>query len=118
MTTTATPAGAQATSRGRKAYSPEKRRSNLLTVILWVSALYFVVPLLWLVISSTKNNADLFTSFGLWFGKGFSLIPNLRDVFTTSDGVYLHWALNTVIYAGVSAIGASVLGTMAGDAFA
>jgi multiple sugar transport system permease protein len=118
--TAATPGAvpAPAPARGRKAYSPEKRRSNLLTVILWVCALYFVVPLLWLVISSTKNNADLFTSFGLWFGKGFSLIQNLRDVFTSSDGVYLHWALNTVIYAGVSAIGASVLATMAGYAFA
>ena len=116
--TTATPAVPPAATRGRKAYSPEKRRSTLLTVILWVCALYFVVPLLWLIISSTKNNADLFTSFGLWFGKGFSLIQNLHDVFTTSDGVYLHWALNTAIYAGVSAIGASVLSTMAGYAFA
>ena len=117
-TATRAVATASAPSRARRAYAPEKRRSTLLTVILWLCALYFVVPLLWLVISSTKNNADLFTSFGLWFGKGFSLIQNLHDVFTTSDGVYLHWALNTAIYAGVSAFGASVLATMAGYAFA
>jgi multiple sugar transport system permease protein len=109
---------APATTRDRKVYSPEKRRSTFLTVVLWVCALYFVVPLLWLVISSTKNNADLFTSFGLWFGKGFSFFQNLGDVFSASDGVYLHWALNTAIYAGVSAIGASLLSTMAGYAFA
>ncbi|HAM27702.1 MAG TPA: sugar ABC transporter permease [Microbacteriaceae bacterium] len=90
----------------------------MLTVILWICALYFVVPLFWLLIASTKNNADLFTSFGLWFGKGFSLFQNLGDVFTASGGLYLHWALNTVVYAGVSAVGASLLATMSGYAFA
>lgn len=105
-------------ARRRKSYSPENRRSTLLTVILWICALYFVVPLFWLLIASTKNNADLFTSFGLWFGKGFSLFQNLGDVFTASGGLYLHWALNTVVYAGVSAVGASLLATMSGYAFA
>jgi len=105
-------------ARRRKSYSPESRRSNVLTVILWICALYFVVPLFWLLIASTKNNADLFTSFGLWFGKGFSLFQNLGDVFTASGGLYLHWALNTVVYAGVSAVGASLLATMSGYAFA
>jgi multiple sugar transport system permease protein len=102
----------------RKSYSPEKRRSNMLTVILWICVLYFVFPLFWLLIASTKNNSDLFTSFGLWFGKSFSLFQNLGDVFTASGGLYLHWALNTVLYAGISAVGASLLATMAGYAFA
>ncbi|MCU1509206.1 MAG: sugar transporter permease [Glaciihabitans sp.] len=105
-------------ARRRRSYSPEKRRSNLLTVILWICAMYFVFPLLWLLIASTKNNADLFTSFGLWFGKSFSLFQNLGDVFSAQGGIYLHWALNTVLYAGVSAIGASLLATMSGYAFA
>lgn len=102
----------------RKSYSPEKRRSTLLTILLWICALYFVVPLFWLVVASTKNNTDLFTSFGLWFGKTFSLFQNLGDVFSASGGIYLRWALNTVLYAGVSAVGASLLATMAGYAFA
>jgi multiple sugar transport system permease protein len=105
-------------TRRRKSYSSEKRRSNLLTVILWICALYFVFPLLWLLIASTKNNGDLFTSFGFWFGKNFSLFQNIRDVFSTSGGIYWHWALNTVLYAGVSAVGASLLATMSGYAFA
>ena len=104
--------------RRRKSYSSEKQRSNLLTVILWLCALYFVFPLLWLLIASTKNNEDLFTSFGFFFGKTFSLFQNIGDVFSASGGIYWHWALNTVLYAGASAVGASLLATMSGYAFA
>jgi len=35
-----------------------------------------------------------------------------------NQGIYLHWLLNTVLYAVVSAVGASLLATMAGYAFA
>jgi multiple sugar transport system permease protein len=102
----------------RKPYNRAKRRSNLLTVVMWLCALYFIVPLLWLFISSTKDNSDLFTTFGLWFGDEFNLFANIADVFTYQDGIFARWTLNTVFYAGVSAIGASVLATMAGYAFA
>ena len=115
---TATIADSSSGARRRKSYSPEKRRSTMLTVVLWICVLYFVLPLFWLVISSTKNNADLFTSFGLWFGKDFSLFQNLGDVFSVQGGIFAHWALNTALYAGVSAVGASLLATMAGYAFA
>jgi multiple sugar transport system permease protein len=80
--------------------------------------LYFVLPLVWLVVASTKNNSDLFSSFGFWFGKQFSLWENLHTVFTTQGGIFTNWLVNTIIYAGVSAIGASLLATMAGYAFA
>jgi multiple sugar transport system permease protein len=85
---------------------------------MWLCVLYFIVPLIWLFMSSTKDNSDLFTTFGLWFGEDFNLFQNIVDVFTYQDGIYLRWSLNTIMYAGVSAIGATVLATMAGYAFA
>ena len=112
------PAALPPTASRRKPYNRTKRRSNLLTVVMWLCALYFVVPLLWLFISSTKDNGDLFTTFGLWFGKDFNLFANIVEVFTYQDGIYARWTLNTIMYAGVSAIGASLLATMAGYAFA
>lgn len=102
----------------RKAYVPGKRRSTMLTVVMWLCALYFLLPLVWLFLASTKNNGDLFTTFGLWFGNDFNLFQNIADVFAYQNGIYLRWTLNTVVYAGVSAIGASLLATMAGYAFA
>jgi multiple sugar transport system permease protein len=107
-----------ATTRRRRSYNRADRRSNLLTVVMWLSVAYFIVPLIWLFISSTKDNPDLFTTFGLWFGRDFNLSANIVDVFQYHDGIYLRWTFNTILYAGVSAIGSSVLATMAGYAFA
>jgi multiple sugar transport system permease protein len=103
---------------GAPARRPRTRRNNLLTVVMWICALYFVLPLVWLLLSSTKDNSNLFSSFGFWFGREFDLFQNLTTVFTTQDGVYTHWLVNTILYAGVSATGSSLLATMAGYAFA
>jgi len=94
-----------------------KPTSWLLTVFVLISVAYFLLPLYWLVVASTKSNADLFSSFGLWFAD-FNLIDNIQTVLTFQDGVFIRWAANSVIYAVVSAVGASFLATMAGYAFA
>lgn len=105
--------------RGRTvAYNRERQRSSLLTVLMWICALYFVLPIVWLFIASTKSNGDLFSTFGFAFGHSFELFTNIGAVFTVQDGIYVHWAINTLVYALVSAVGASLLATMAGYAFA
>jgi len=105
-------------SRGDRRRPLRDRRSSLLTIFMWTCGLYFLFPLVWLVVSSTKNNRDLFTTFGLWFGTRFSLWSNLVDVFTSENGIFLRWLGNTALYAGVSAMGAAALATCAGYAFA
>jgi multiple sugar transport system permease protein len=99
-------------------YDPARRRSWLLTVLLWLCVLYFILPLWWLFVSSTKDNSALFSTFGMWFGGGFSLWDNLQTLFTIRDGIFVRWMLNTVVYSTVSAAGATLLATMAGYAFA
>lgn len=118
--TTAPPVGRITAEAGSKRLrgGARGRKSTLLTVLLWLCTLYFLLPLAWLFISSTKDNTDLFSSFGLWFGDRFSLWENLRSVFTTQDGIFVRWTLNTILYAGVSAVGAALLATMAGYGFA
>jgi multiple sugar transport system permease protein len=104
--------------RSRRRYSPDRRRSLLLTVLLWVCVLYFVLPLWWLFVSSTKDNSALFSTFGLWFGGEFSLWDNLQTLFTVRDGIFVRWMVNTLFYSVTAAIGATILATMAGYAFA
>lgn len=94
------------------------RRSNVLSIALWVVALYFLLPLVWLAVASTKSNADLFSTFGYAFGRTFAFFDNVVNVFTWSRGDYGRWLLNTLIYALVSAVGAAALTTAAGYAFA
>jgi multiple sugar transport system permease protein len=93
------------------------RRSTVLTIALIACAAYFLLPLVWLVIASTKSNSDLFSTFGLWFAD-FHLLENLQDVFTFQSGIYASWLRNTILYAVVSGVGAAALATAAGYAFA
>lgn len=99
-------------------YSRERRRSVPLTILLWLCVLYFVLPLWWLFVSSTKDNSALFSTFGLWFGPELSLGENLQTLFTIRGGLYTRWLLNTVIYSVTAAFGATVLAAMAGYSFA
>ena len=102
----------------RRTASGNRPRSSLLTVIVWITVAYFVLPLLWLVLASTKDNASLFSSFGLWFGDSFQLVDNIRSLFEFQNGVFARWLVNTVLYAGVGAVGAAALATMCGYALA
>ncbi|MFC6091240.1 carbohydrate ABC transporter permease [Saccharothrix lopnurensis] len=76
--------------------------------------LYFLVPLLWVVIAATKSQADLLSSPALWFGEDFSLLDNLRQLFREDDGAYGRWLRNTALYSGLSAAGATTLAALAG----
>lgn len=86
-------------------------------VFLTVLTIYFLMPLYWLAVSSTKNNTDLFSSFGLWFAH-FNLFQNLSDTFTFQNGIYLRWILNTAIYAVIGGCLATIVSVMAGYALA
>jgi multiple sugar transport system permease protein len=94
------------------------RRSPLLTLGMGALLVYFLFPLFWLVVASTKTTSDLFSTFGLWFGRDFSLFTNIGETFTRNDGEYLRWMANTLVYSVVSAVGAAALATFAGYGFA
>ncbi len=109
---------AEAPTARRRVRRQEQRRQNLTTVAFVVILLYFLLPLFWLIVSATKSNQDLFTSFGLWFGPHFDFFANLGTLFTTQDHVFLRWLWNTAYYAVCSAVGGSLIATLAGYTFA
>jgi multiple sugar transport system permease protein len=75
---------------------------------------YTLVPLVWLILSATKTQEDLFSSPGLWFGDSFAFFSNVRETLTYHDGIYLRWLANTLLYVVVGAGGATLLATAAG----
>ncbi|WP_127354947.1 carbohydrate ABC transporter permease [Actinacidiphila soli] len=88
------PASAAARRRTRSG------RVNLVpTIILALGALYCVLPVLWIVIASTKTNDELFSTppFKPSFNGGF--VSNIEALFTYNDGIFARWALNSLIYA-------------------
>lgn len=94
------------------------RKSIVLTVIYWTLLAYFLLPLIWLLISSTKSNGDLFTTFGLAFPSELHFIDNLRSLIEYQDGIFVRWFANTVLYAAVGAGGASIIAALGGYALA
>jgi multiple sugar transport system permease protein len=86
--------------------------------VMVIGLLYFVVPLLWLFLASTKSNSGLFSSFGFWFDKDFNLFQNLQDLMARDNGAYAVWMRNTVIYAVSASVGSTFIAALAGYAFA
>lgn len=95
-----------------------RRQRWLLTAVLGVYFVYTFIPLLYVIVSATKSNADLFGTFGLWFAGDLHLWENLQGLFTYQDGAFARWLLNTFLYAAISGLGAALLATCAGYAFA
>lgn len=85
--------------------------------LMSLSLLYFLAPVWWLLVSSTKTNSGLFSGSGFWFGH-FNLFTNVRTVFSEQGGIYTRWLLNTLIYAGLGAGLSTLLSALAGYALA
>ncbi|MFI5693565.1 carbohydrate ABC transporter permease [Kribbella sp. NPDC051586] len=94
------------------------RRSTVLSIGMIALLIYFLLPLFWLFVASTKTVGDLFSSFGLWFSGDFSLWSNIRETVSNGGWVFARWMGNTVFYAVVSAGGAAFLCALGGYGFA
>ncbi|WP_328477713.1 carbohydrate ABC transporter permease [Actinoplanes sp. NBC_00393] len=92
----------------------KRRRSVTLTLITALALIYSLLPLGWLLISSTKTQEGLFSSFGLWFSGDFAFFGNVADTFAYQDGIFARWLLNTLLYVVVGAGGATLLAALAG----
>ena len=98
--------------RSRIVSSPLWART--LTVLLFVIAfIYFVIPVIWLFIASTKSAGDLYSTPSFAFAR-FRLIENLKAVFSYQDGIFLRWIINSVIYSVIGSILTVLVSTMCG----
>ncbi len=89
-----------------------------INVALAVAAVYFLLPLVWVLVAATKSPADLFGTFGLWFSDSPQAWHNLVTLFTQDGGAFTIWVLNSVLYSGVGAFVAMVLSAACGYAIA
>ncbi|TVL89952.1 carbohydrate ABC transporter permease [Streptomyces sp. SAJ15] len=101
----------------RSAQEPPLRYRIITASLLTVAAIYFLIPVYWLTVSATKSSADLFGTFGFWFSDPHP-VEYLGDVLTHDDGIYVRWFLNSLGYAGIGAVAATLLSAAAGYALA
>jgi multiple sugar transport system permease protein len=84
---------------------------------MFVCSIYFLLPAWWLVASSTKGPSTLYSSQGFWFSQ-LHLASNLTGLFSYDGGIYWRWLVNTLLYAGLGALCATLLASAAGYALA
>lgn len=107
-------------ARGSSARIPKRRRNTVAHLFLLALVIYFLIPIWWLFVASTKDAQGLFggTAGTLWFDKNFNLFSNLQDLFTYNNGEYLQWLGNSVLYAVSGGLGATIVSVLAGYGFA
>ncbi|WP_406143895.1 carbohydrate ABC transporter permease [Streptomyces sp. NBC_01012] len=89
---------------------------SVVNLVVLVSALYTLLPVLWLVLASTKNRDALFSSNILSL-TDFSFVQNLKDLFAMDGGLYGRWYANSLLYAVLGAALGALISVACGYAF-
>lgn len=89
----------------------------LVTIIMLVAAAYFLIPVIWLVIASTKSTGDLFSTPGFALAE-FHLWDNLAALSSYDGGIFWRWSLNSVIYSVFGSALTTLVCAMTGYALA
>jgi len=90
----------RASDRRRRRRQPAAiARNGFRTLILSTFALFFSVPLIWLVLASTKNAQQLVEAAPLQWGSWSELIRNWKGLTAFSDGAFGGWFRHSVEYA-------------------
>jgi multiple sugar transport system permease protein len=91
---------------------------SIVLLILLIVACYFMLPIFWILIASTKSANDL-SSTGIFSLPGkIHFFENLRLLATYQHGVYWLWFLNSAIYSVTVAVLTCIVSAMAGFALA
>lgn len=109
-------------SRGRATSPATGPRESVFSrtgamLVMAVFTLYFLTPIWWLLVASTKSRGDLTSTSGLWFSD-IRLGENLAGVWEYQGGILPQWLLNSLVYAGGGAFVATLLAGMCGYAIA
>jgi multiple sugar transport system permease protein len=95
--------------------TPTRARSHakiIPTIVLVIGAIYCLIPVAWVFTASSKTRVELFSTFSFIPGTGF--LANLRALSSYDGGVFWHWTLNSLIYAGGGALVSTIVSAAAG----
>jgi multiple sugar transport system permease protein len=89
---------------------------TLLTTLAFLFAIFTLIPIAWILVNSTKTQANIFETFGFWFASPFEFFHTFGLLFQNVDGygTFIQWFGNTALYAVLGGGGATVLASLAG----
>src|SRR5690348_1194517 len=77
---------------------------SLRFVILALFAVFFVAPMLWLILAPTKSDGALVTSGPFAFGSFHHVAQAWDHIDAYSDHLYRKWIGNSLLYAGSATV--------------
>ena len=106
-------------SSGSSAVTVKKATSRgFVFVLLVLFALFFLVPIVWLLLSSTKSATALNSQNPYSFGSLHDLRRNWDALWSFQDGAVKTWMKNSVLYAGLALVITLAVSVPAGYALA
>jgi multiple sugar transport system permease protein len=108
------PAKAAPDRQVRRARAARRAKTAAGTTLAVLAALYVLVPIYWLVIASSKNTGQLFSTSTFLPPTHLSWGANFRSLFTVDGGYFAIWILNSAVYALVTATLATAVSTLCG----
>ncbi|WP_406465727.1 carbohydrate ABC transporter permease [Streptomyces sp. NBC_00111] len=107
---------ASTVSRTASPLRPRLLGRSVVTLVVLVSVMYTLLPVLWLVLASTKNRDALFSSNILSLSD-FSFVQNMKDLFAMDGGLFGRWYGNSLLYAVLGAALGALISIACGYAF-
>lgn len=98
--------------------TPASLRPPAWVKILTIGALlfalaYFLMPIVWIIFSSTKTNSELLTTSGFWFGDGH-LGENYNKLMEWTQGLFWRWVGNSLLYSTIAGVVGTLISVAAG----
>lgn len=100
------------TSAHARSLDPSPTARWVTRLALIAILLYFLLPLVWLLISSTKSNADL-ANGSMWF-EGNNVAANYHALQEWTGGMFWRWVANSVFYSTAAGALGTLVSVMAG----
>ena len=97
--------------------APKKLARIVTIVALTITMVYFILPIIWVMFSATKSNADLVSTNGFWFGH-FELGANYTKLMGWTQGLFWRWVLNSLFYSTTAGVIGTLISVAAGYAMA
>src|SRR5216684_7725556 len=97
-------------------YGLRRGTVTAVTTLCVLFAIFTLIPIAWILINSTKTQANIFETFGFWFASPFQFFHTFGLLFQNVDGygTFIQWFGNTALYAALGGGGATVLSALAG----
>ena len=92
-------------------------RGGLRYAVFAICFLYCILPAAWILAAMSKNNSQIFTTFGFWFAYPPHFVENVVGLFAYRDGIFVQWFGNSLVYAASISISTTLVCAFGGYAF-